>query len=277
MKAVAADHPGDQNAKARALLAGGAITEQEFERMTATAQQLTPAPTATQEQPMTDTSPRRSATPPSSVYEPTGGAPAATGWTGWIVFGGVMLVMLGVFHVIEGIVALFREDFYLVGSSGLAVHVNYTTWGWAHLILGVIAGLAGIGLLAGNIVARVVGVGVAMLSAVANLLFVSAYPVWSIMHHHVRRAGDLGDHRARQRDEVRAGLTPDAPVPGPCTRRCTGPVAVPGRRSQAAGSGHGLDGAGEEQRGDPAHHGEDRPAPRSRRRTACRRTPRRRR
>jgi hypothetical protein len=130
---------------------------------------------------MTDTSRRPGSTPPGSVYEPTGGAPAATGWTGWIVFAGVMLVMLGVFHVIEALVALFREDFYLVGSKGLAVHVDYAAWGWAHLILGLIAGLAGIGLLAGNIVARVVGVGVAVLSAVVNLAFVPAYPVWSII------------------------------------------------------------------------------------------------
>jgi hypothetical protein len=127
---------------------------------------------------MTDTSRRSSR---ASVYEPTGGARAATGWTGWIVFAGVMLVMLGVFHVIEAIVALFREDFYLVKSSGLAVHVDYAAWGWAHLILGLLAGLAGIGLLAGNIVARVVGVVVAMLSALANLAFVPAYPVWSII------------------------------------------------------------------------------------------------
>src|SRR4051812_19536960 len=130
---------------------------------------------------MTDTSHRSSSTAPASVYEPAGGARAATGWTGWIVFAGVMLVMLGVFHVIEAVVALFREDFYLVGSNGLAVHVNYAAWGWAHLILGVIAGLAGIGLLAGNMVARVVGVGVAMLSALANMAFVPAYPVWSLI------------------------------------------------------------------------------------------------
>jgi hypothetical protein len=130
---------------------------------------------------MTDTSHRPSSTPPQSVYEPAGGARAATGWTGWIVFAGVMLIMLGAFHIIEAVVALFREDFYLVGSDGLAVHVDYAAWGWAHLILGLIAGLAGIGLLAGNIVARVVGVGVAMLSALANLAFVPAYPVWSII------------------------------------------------------------------------------------------------
>jgi hypothetical protein len=130
---------------------------------------------------VTDTSHRASSTAPASVYEPTGGARAATGWTGWIVFAGVMLIMLGVFHVIEAVVALFREDFYLVGSSGLAVHVNYAAWGWAHLILGVLAGLAGLGLLAGNMVARIVGVAVAMLSAVVNMAFVPAYPVWSII------------------------------------------------------------------------------------------------
>jgi hypothetical protein len=130
---------------------------------------------------MTDTSRRPGSTQPASVYDPTGGAPAATGWTGWIVFAGVMLIMLGVFHVIEAVVALFREDFYLVGSSGLAVHVDYAAWGWAHLILGVLAGLAGVGLLAGNMVARVVGVGVAMLSALANMAFVPAYPVWSLI------------------------------------------------------------------------------------------------
>ena len=63
---------------------------------------------------MTDTSHPRSSTAPAAVYESTGGAPAATGWAGWVVFAGVMLVMLGLFHIIEGLVALFREDFYLV-------------------------------------------------------------------------------------------------------------------------------------------------------------------
>ena len=130
---------------------------------------------------MTDTSSARSATPPVSAYQPTGGAPAATGWTGWIVFGGVMLVMLGTFHAVQGLVALFREDFYVVGSRGLTVHVDYTVWGWAHLVLGVIGALAGLGLLAGNMVARFVGVILAMVSALVNLAFMPAYPVWSLV------------------------------------------------------------------------------------------------
>src|SRR4051794_41696420 len=81
---------------------------------------------------MTDTSRRASSTPPAAVYEPAGGARAATGWTGWIVFAGVMLIMLGVFHIIEAVVALFREDFYLVGSSGLAGRPAHAAGGWGH-------------------------------------------------------------------------------------------------------------------------------------------------
>jgi hypothetical protein len=104
---------------------------------------------------------------------------APTAWAGWVVFGGVMLIVMGVFQVVEGLVALFDDGFYLVGQSGLVVDVDYNTWGWIHLIIGVVAVLTGIGLLAGNLAARIVGVGIAALSALVNLAFISAYPVWS--------------------------------------------------------------------------------------------------
>ena len=111
-------------------------------------------------------------------YEDRSGPPA-TGWAGWVVFGGVMLIMVGLFQAIQGLVALFDDGFYLVRASGLVVDVNYNTWGWTHLAIGVIAALTGLGLLAGNIVARVLGVVIAVLSALVNLAFISAYPVWS--------------------------------------------------------------------------------------------------
>jgi hypothetical protein len=104
---------------------------------------------------------------------------AQTAWAGWVVFGGVMLIMLGAFQVIQGLVALFDDGFYLVAQSGLVVDVNYNTWGWIHTIIGIVAILTGIGLLAGNMAARIVGVGIAFLSALVNLAFLSAYPVWS--------------------------------------------------------------------------------------------------
>ena len=106
-------------------------------------------------------------------------APAPTGWVGWIVFAGVMLVMIGTFHVIQGLVALFKDEYYLVTDSGLTVSVDYTAWGWTHLIGGVIVFAAGLGLFAGQTWARVTGVIVAVLSAVLNFGFLAAYPVWS--------------------------------------------------------------------------------------------------
>jgi hypothetical protein len=102
-----------------------------------------------------------------------------TGWVGWIGFAAVMMVLLGVFHIMDGLVALFRDEVFLVGRSGLSVSIDYTTWGWVHLIGGVLILLAGFGLLTGNIMARSVAVVLAVISAVVNLGFLAAYPIWS--------------------------------------------------------------------------------------------------
>jgi hypothetical protein len=122
---------------------------------------------------MTDTS-RRSSAETAARYDDS-----PTAWAGWVVFAGVMLIMLGTFQIIQGLVALFDDGFYAVSSSGLVVDVDYNTWGWVHTAIGVIGVLAGLGLLAGNMAARVVGIVVAFLSAIVNLAFISAYPVWS--------------------------------------------------------------------------------------------------
>ncbi|WP_426244824.1 DUF7144 family membrane protein [Nocardioides sp. LHG3406-4] len=102
-----------------------------------------------------------------------------TGWYGLVVFAGVMMMMLGSYHAIAGLVALFEEDYFLVTQSGLVVSADFTTWGWAHLVLGVLVAVAGGALLAGATWARVVAVVLAMLSAIVNLAFLSAYPLWS--------------------------------------------------------------------------------------------------
>jgi hypothetical protein len=127
---------------------------------------------------MTDTSPSRTEPVTSSSYPPDGGA-VVSGWAGWVVFAGIMMIMLGAFQVIEGLVALFDQGYYLVAPSGLVLSVDYNTWGWTHLIIGVLAVATGIGLIAGNVLARVVGVILAVLSAILNLVFIAAYPVWS--------------------------------------------------------------------------------------------------
>jgi len=89
--------------------------------------------------------------------------------------------MMGVFQAIEGLVALFDDGFYAVASNGLVVNVDYNTWGWIHLVIGLIGVLVGIGLLAGNMAGRVAGVAIAFLSALVNLAFVAASPVWSVI------------------------------------------------------------------------------------------------
>jgi tetrahydromethanopterin S-methyltransferase subunit F len=125
---------------------------------------------------MTESSRTRRNTGSSADYSPGKGI---TGMAGWVIFAGIMLVMLGFFQAIEGLVALFNEGFYLVGAEGLVVNVDYTAWGWTHLILGLVAVAVGFGLMAGNMVARVAGIAIAMISAIVNLVFISAYPVWS--------------------------------------------------------------------------------------------------
>ena len=118
---------------------------------------------------------RRAATPGANPYPP------ASPWVGWIAFAGVMMVLLGAFHVFQGLVALFKDEYFLVVESGLLVNVSYTTWGWVHLIGGVIVVIAGLCVFGGQVWARAVGVLLAFASAVTSLAFLSAYPVWSLI------------------------------------------------------------------------------------------------
>ncbi len=102
-----------------------------------------------------------------------------TGWVGWIAFAGTMMVLLGSFHVIQGLVAVFKDEYFVVGKSGLVVNVDYTTWGWVHIIGGLIIACAGVALFTGKIWARTLGVLLAMVSAILNISFLAAYPIWS--------------------------------------------------------------------------------------------------
>jgi hypothetical protein len=114
--------------------------------------------------------------PAGSFGRASGGA-----WAGWRVFAAVVAITMGVYEAIEGLVAIFNDEYYLVGSNGLVISVDYTVWGWVHLVLGLIAVAAGIGLLQRRGWARVAVVILACLSAVVNFGFLSAYPWWSTL------------------------------------------------------------------------------------------------
>lgn len=103
-----------------------------------------------------------------------------SGWVGWIYFAGFLMLVMGILQAIAGFTALLNDKYYLVHSQGLAVF-NFTTWGWIHLILGIVVLMAGTAVLSGHVWGRVVAVLLAMLSLVANFVFIAAYPLWSII------------------------------------------------------------------------------------------------
>ena len=105
--------------------------------------------------------------------EPSGAA------VGFILFAALMMIMAGVFQALQGLVAIFENEFY-VPTRNYLFQFDATTWGWTHLILGLLVAFAGWGLLSGRTWARAVGITVALVSATANFLFIPYYPFWAL-------------------------------------------------------------------------------------------------
>lgn len=102
------------------------------------------------------------------------------GWMGWIGFAAILLAITGIFHMIAGFVALFQEDLYAVTANNIWLF-DYSQWGWIHILGGLLAFIAAGSLAQGNMYGRIVTVLVAIGSVVTNMLFVTVYPVWSLM------------------------------------------------------------------------------------------------
>ncbi len=113
----------------------------------------------------------RTTTPTGSGY---------SGWVGWIAFAAAIMLMLGCLHIFQGVVALFRDEVF-VASENLVVNVDYTTWGVVHILGGALLVFAAFGVLSGKVWARTVGVLLALGSALANVAFLGAYPLWSLI------------------------------------------------------------------------------------------------
>jgi len=99
---------------------------------------------------------------------------------GYATFAGVVLVMVGFFQAIAGLVAIVDDEFYVVTQEWV-FEFDTTTWGWIHLIVGLIVLLSGIGIFSGNVLARTVGVLAAAVSAVVAFMWLPYYPVWAIV------------------------------------------------------------------------------------------------
>jgi hypothetical protein len=102
------------------------------------------------------------------------------GAVGLTAFASIMLMIVGFFQFFAGLAALLQDEFFVIGEN-YAFELDTTTWGWIHLLIGVILFLAGIFLLQGAVWARTVVVIIASLSAVANFLWLPYQPWWSII------------------------------------------------------------------------------------------------
>ena len=113
-------------------------------------------------------------------HETAGRSPTSPWVTGFAVFAGSLMIVIGIWHAIAGLVALFRNEIYVVGAEYM-FSLDVTTWGWIHLLAGILVLAAGCAVLAGQLWGRIVGIALAVLSMIANFLFVPYYPVWALL------------------------------------------------------------------------------------------------
>jgi len=104
----------------------------------------------------------------------------ATGWVAWVLLGAIMLVMLGTLHIGTGLVALIRPEVLAQGRADLLLPIGLTGVAWVHLVVGVLAVVAGVGLVRGPRWARVAAIVLAALAALVNFALLGVYPVWSV-------------------------------------------------------------------------------------------------
>jgi hypothetical protein len=110
-----------------------------------------------------------------------GGRGELSSWAiGGAIFAAVMMMIIGLFHIFEGLTAIIRDRFF-VATPNYLLNFNITGWGWIHLITGAVLVIAGFAVLSGRLWARMIGILVVALSAIANFLFIPFYPFWSLL------------------------------------------------------------------------------------------------
>jgi hypothetical protein len=115
----------------------------------------------------------------SDVGQATGSSTHSGASVGLIVFAAVLMIIGGIMQALQGLVALANDTFYVLGKDYVFKY-DVTTWGWVHLVLGVIVALAGGALFLGSTWARVVAVLVASVGILVNFAWMPYYPIWSL-------------------------------------------------------------------------------------------------
>ena len=98
---------------------------------------------------------------------------------GMVIFASVLLLVVGFFNLIDGIVAIAKSHFF-AGNAHYVIG-DLRSWGWTVLILGALQLLVAAGVVAGNQAARWTAVVLVGLSAIAQMIFLPSYPIWSLL------------------------------------------------------------------------------------------------
>jgi hypothetical protein len=117
-----------------------------------------------------------------TVPDPVSGrAGADAGPTGWIVFAGTMLFIVGMFDAIWGLGAVLNDEVVTVGGGHGVLVWDFTAWGWIHIVVGAIMIATSIGLFAMKGWARWAGIFFASLSAILQVGVLTAFPIWALI------------------------------------------------------------------------------------------------
>jgi hypothetical protein len=104
-----------------------------------------------------------------------------TGWAGWAVFAGIVLIIAGAFDALLGLTAVLMPSEQLVaaGENGILL-LDIAGWGWWHIVIGLALVLVGIFVLRGATWARVIAIILVALNAISQLALLNAEPWWSL-------------------------------------------------------------------------------------------------
>jgi len=94
-------------------------------------------------------------------------------------FAGVMLMTVAVFTIIEGIAALAKDSVYVTGAN-YTFELDLTTWGWVHLVTGIVGLATGLGIVTGQAWGMLGGIVIASIGAITNFAFMPYFPFWSL-------------------------------------------------------------------------------------------------
>jgi hypothetical protein len=97
-----------------------------------------------------------------------------------VMFAAVMMIVNGIFQVFQGLAAVMSDEFF-VTLPNYVVTVDVTTWGWVHLVMGVLIAIAGFYLFSGSRAAAIFALVLAVISAIGNFAFIPYYPFWTLL------------------------------------------------------------------------------------------------